>query len=191
MAELMRLEVEGFEQLTDRMKVKVPETIRKMAFNLDANVGGSKESRRKELLQAHTLQMGYLQYKPRRGNHSGSSLRLNSAWDPDVGWVSIHRRAGNGASGYRMASFSWENVRKRYSVEAAYTNQLANLWANPTKPYTRISPYVGQWGTKRKRWKIGQSRPSKYDWSMTYSILQSSIPNAIKKTESKFKDLLD
>lgn len=171
------LTISGFDKLTDQMTIKVPSVLRRMAFNVDANLAA--EGRKKELRTANKLRMGEMQKKGKNDR-----FRVRSEWDPNVGWVSNTRRAGNGNTGYRMASFGWERARK-YSVTAPYSNQLANLWHRPTKPYRWDSPEVGRPG-ETFSWRKGQRRPVRYSWSKTYQILASLQGYAVAKTEAQF-----
>lgn len=171
------LEVTGFDRLVENLSVKAPATLRKMAFNLDANVASM--GRLDEQRLAHSLEMG----KPQRKGF-WSLAKVRSKWDPKVGWVSTSRMAGKGGTGFRMASFGWERVKKA-SVTAPYSSQLANLWSHATRPYRSNSPLVGSPG-HYMRWRKGQQRPARYDWSEVYSILGGEIPAAIAKTEEQF-----
>ena len=171
------LVISGFEKLTEGMTVKAPVVLRRMAFNVDANVASA--GRRLEEKKAHSLDMGQMQQKGAKDRP-----RIRSKWDPKVGWVSTTRQAGKGGTGFRMASFGWERVRKA-SVTAPYSNQLANLWARPTKPYRWESPTVGQPGNLIS-WDQGSRRPVRYQWSQTYNILASVQGEAIARTETQF-----
>ena len=175
------LVLSGFDELTKGMTIKVPSVLRKMAFNVDANVAA--EGRRFEQAHASDLMMG----QPQRKGNDG--FRVRSKWDPDVGWVSTSRSAGKGGTGFRMASFGWERVRKG-SVTAPYSNQLANLWHRPPKPYRADSPVVGRPG-ELVIWGAGSVRPVKYHWSQTYNILASMQDKAIEKTRQKFMPKLE
>ncbi len=171
------LTVNGFDKLVQNLSIKVPATLRKMAFNVDANVAA--QGRLDEQRLAHSLEMG----KPQRKGLF-SIAKVRSKWDARVGWVSTTRQAGQGGTGFRMASFGWERVKKA-SVTAPYSSQLANLWSHATRPYRKKSPLVGSPG-HYMRWQKGQQRPARYDWSEVYSILGGEIPAAIAKTEEKF-----
>lgn len=170
------LVIEGFDRLTKGMVIKVPHVLRRMAFNVDANVASM--GRRYEQAHASDLQMGRMQMK------GDGTYRIRSKWDANVGWVSTSRSAGKGGTGYRMSSFGWERVKKA-AVTAPYSNQLANLWANQTKPYEAKSPMVGQPGMLRV-WRPGERRPSRYNWSVTYNILASMRDKAIDRTAAEF-----
>ena len=176
------LVISGFEQLTKDLEFKAPTVLRKMAFNVDANLASA--GRLMEERRAHNLRMGEVQKKgfldiPRR----------RSKWDPKVGWVSTTRQAGQGGTGFRMASFGWERVKKA-TVTAPYSNQLANLWHRQSNPYRAKSPLVGSPG-HYMRWKEGEQRPMMYQWSQTYNILASLQGQAIAKTEAQFAPQLE
>lgn len=178
------LVISGFEKLLNGLEIQLPSVLRKMAFNVDANV--ASEGRKREQKTAHTLQMGRLQVK---GMKSLRNPKVFSKWDPKVGWVSTSRMAAKGGTGFRMASFGWERAKKA-SVTAPYSNQLANLWHRQTEPYRWDSPIVGRPG-RLIIWKRGVRRPVKYNWSATYNILASVEDSAIARTEKQFQPKLD
>ena len=174
------LVIDGLDRLVDGLTIKAPALIRRMAFNIDANVaseGRIKEEQKN--LSGNKLRMGLPQ---RKGFFS--LARVRSKWDPKVGWVSTTRSAGQGGTGFRMASFGWERVRK-YAVTAPYSNQMANLWHRVTRPYRAKSPLVGTPG-HYMRWKKGWQRDARYSWATTYSTLASLQGNAIAKTEKQY-----
>jgi len=179
------LKTEGFDALLNKLGVVLPKLVIRMAFNIDANI--ASEGRIKEQREANKLEMGKPQYKGKRGDRR-RKFKIRSKWDSNVGWVSTSRSAGKGGTGFRMASFSWERVRKN-RVTAPYTSQLANLWANQTKPYTSQSPVVGQEGGLTV-WRTGEQRPSRYNWSTVFKALADTQQSAIAKTEAKFASLL-
>ena len=176
------LVLEGFDKLADGLTIKAPATLRRMAFNVDANVASA--GRRQEQRDAHNLEMGKLQRK-------GRITRVFSKWDSEVGWVSTTRQAGKGGTGFRMASFGWERVRKA-TVTAPYSSQLVNLWGKATKAYTRKSPVVGQpgrlivWGTKGH-----EKRPQRYYWSKAFDAMSRAVGPAIARTEKNFLPQLE
>ena len=178
------LVISGFEKLTKGLEIKLPSVLRKMAFNVDANV--ASEGRVREEKSAHTLQMGQLQVK---GEKNLRNPKVYSKCDPKVGWTSTTRQAGKGGTGFRMASFGWERAKKA-SVTAPYSNQLANLWHRPTRPYRGDSPVVGK-PNELIIWGKGSRRPVKYKWSQTYNILASMQGTAIARTEKQFQPKLD
>lgn len=177
---MSELQLNGFEDLLNKLHVVLPSMARRMAFNVDANVAA--EGRIREQQEANQLQMG----KPQR--KGSNNYKVRSEWDSEVGWVSNSRRAKTGGTGFRMASFAWE-VGKKYRVTAPYTNQLANLWAKETKSYSAASPIVGQKGATRV-WKVGEKRPVRYDWTSVYQALAQSVNSAIVRTDKKFSDEL-
>ena len=179
------LVISGFEKLLNGLEIQLPSVLRKMAFNVDANV--ASEGRKREQKTAHTLQMGQLQVKGM--NSLRRSPKVFSRWDPKVGWVSTSRMAAKGGTGFRMASFGWERAKKA-SVTAPYSNQLANLWHRETDPYMRNSPIVGRPG-KLTMWREGARRPVRNNWSTAYNILASVEDVAIARTEKQFQPKLD
>ena len=178
------LVIDGLDKILDGLTIKVPSLLRKMAYNVDANL--ASEGRIKEEkanLSGSRLRMGLQQ---RKG--FWSLPRVRSEWDPKVGWVSTTRAAGKGGTGYRMASFGWERAKK-YAVTAPYSNQMANLWHRPTKPYRGTSPLVGTPG-HYMRWRQGSRRDARYNWSITYSTLTALQGSAIARTEAQYSKKL-
>jgi len=173
------LVLEGFDKLADGLTIKAPATLRRMAFNVDANVASA--GRRQEQKEASSLEMGKEQRK-------GRITRVFSKWDPEVGYVSTTRQAGKGGTGFRMASFGWERVRKA-TVTAPYSSQLVNLWGKSTKAYTKDSPLVGQ--GKGRVWKKGTKRPQRYFWSKAFDAMSRAVGPAIERTEKKFLPQLE
>lgn len=178
------LVISGFDKIVEGLGITLPSVLRRMAFNVDANVAA--EGRIREEKSAHTLQMGQLQVK---GRKTLKNPKVYSVWNPKVGWTSTTRQAAKGGTGFRMASFGWERAKKA-SVTAPYSNQLANLWHRPTRPYRGDSPLVGRPGDTII-WRKGMRRPVKYRWSQTYNILASMQGTAIARTEKQFQPKLD
>lgn len=171
------------ELIEERLKLKTPLLIQQMASNVVANVAA--EGRRSEQLGAgRLLKMGRWQRTVKNGVVKEGVM---SRWDPKVGWVSTSFTTSTGP--FRMASFAWERAKKPNSKRADYTNQLANLWAYPTKPYSKRSPFVGQ-GPRFKQWQEGERRDARYAWSKTESILRQAVPTAVIRTEHKFSEEL-
>ena len=174
---MAELKVQGFDELTKKLDVVVPQVLQKMAFSVTAKTAA--EGRKREQRVANKLDMG----KPQKKGPGGYKVR--SIWDPKVGWTSATRNAGKGGTRFRMASFAWERVKKKDQAKAAYSSQLANLWHRPSRPYRMESPEVGQMG-RTFRWQRGQRRPVKYRWSAVYNALAQSVPTAIQKTEKEW-----
>lgn len=186
---MAKVEVAGFQALTDKLKIKLPKILADMAFNADANVAGM--ARIKEQQQAHNLTMGATQ----RTSHNGHTvIRKFSEKDPKVGWVSTTRGAGNGESNFRMSNFSWESTRQtiaqKNAVEAGYTNQLANLWHRDVR-YSKRSPWVGRAGGPYNQYQKGDVRKKRYQWENVPIIMNSVVGKAISKTETKFAKMLE
>lgn len=185
MADIIRINDhdKSFDKTLEDMRDKWPLTWARMASNVVANVAA--QGRKKEQQTAHELVMGEVQTKSKNAK---SVTKRFSKWDSNVGWVSTSRPAGNGKSGYRMASFSWERTKKQRQTSAFYTSQLANLWSHRTNKYSEDSPYVGRPNEFRylKRWKAGDSRPQKYNWTSVRNILAGEVDSSIRRTEQKF-----
>lgn len=165
------------QKVLNLVKVRLPDAVQDAGDTAVAKT--AVEGRKKEQRTANKLEMGKWQQK-------GSKTRVFSKWT-EAGWVSTTRKGSKGA--FRMASFAWETKRKKNQSVAFYTSQLANLWANPTRPYKSESPWVGQSG-RQKRWKVGESRPSKYDWSATENAIRQSIAIGIQRAEEDMRKKL-
>lgn len=178
------IKTEGFEELGKKLKVRIPAIARKMGFSLDAKL--AVIGRRKEQIEANTLEMGRPQWKGRTG------FSVYSMWDARRGWVSTSRMASAKIGGrYMMSNISFRGAQKfKDAVVGHYTSQLANLWSHQTKPYTATSPVVGQRG-RRKTWNVGDTRPAKYSWSAVASILSRMEEQAIRRTEAEYADQLE
>lgn len=172
------------KKVVNLMKVKLPSEIRKSA--MDAVAVTAAEGRKTEQQTANGLRMGQYQYTTSGKDSKTPKHGVFSKWTA-AGWASTTRKSGKGDP-YRMASFAWERAR-RNRVGAFYTNQLANLWANPTKPYDSDSPYVGSKGG-RKRWRKGESRPSRYNWSATESAIAAAAGKGVAEAERRLSERL-
>ena len=187
MAEIV--EVKGFDELVKGMMIRVPVTLRKMAFNVDANVAAEGRKKEQDSSSVNELKMGEVQLKRKKGEYVSRAFSSKNA---EVGWVSNTRKDDNGKP-FRMASFAWERAKKG-SVTSPYSNQLANLWGKRTKPYKQMSPWVGRIdGTydSLMRWHRGSVRPVKYHWSQVANVMASAIPGAIERTGEKFLPKLE
>lgn len=175
------------DKVTKLFNVVLPLEVRKV--QQDAVAVTAAEGRRKEQTSASKLKYGLTQLT---WDSYAKTYRIRrfSKWTATVGYVSTSRKDKNG-NPYRMASFAWERAKKG-RVTAAYTNQMANLWGKPTKPYSRRSPTVGLWDRKQfKRWKVGESRPVKYDWSRAESIIAAAMPTGVAKAEERLKKRME
>ena len=171
------IKIEGFDELQKKLTITLPKIIRSMAFTTDASVAAL--ARKEEVEGASSLEMGKPQIKGSR------EVETYSSWDSSRGWVSTSKMTKEGP--LKMGHFTWARGTKdrKGSVVAEYGNRLANLWARPTNPYMADSPTVGQPGRVR-RWRAGQIRPARYNWSITASIANSMATAAIAKTEKQF-----
>jgi hypothetical protein len=201
MDEAISIKTEGFDELRKKLTIEVPSMIRGMAFTIDASVAAL--ARKEEDAEASSLQMGQLQQKPileTEGENKGKPtmtgyhpFKKYSKWSSTSGWVSTTRKVKKGPRKRQktvpmsMGHFSWAQGTKfrQDSVTAVYGNRLANLWANPTKSYDSRSPLVGRKDFLRT-WGKEQSRPSRYNWSKTASIIAGMSESAIAKTERQF-----
>lgn len=172
------------KKVMDLMKVKVPSEIQKSA--MDAVAVTAAEGRKVEQKTANGLRMGMYQYTTSGKDSKTPKQGVFSKWTA-AGWASTSRRDGKG-NPYRMASFTWERAR-RNGAGAFYTNQLANLWANQTKPYSATSPLVGSEGRMR-RWRKGKSRPSRYDWSATERAIAAAVEKGVAEAERRLSSRL-
>lgn len=189
MSDNMSVKIEGFDELEKKLTITLPRVVRQMAFTTDASAAAI--ARKEEESYANRLEMGRPQGKPYDSKDYGpTNFVPRTRWDSHVGWVSTgwtKGSEGNPSHPWQMAHFGWaRGTRSRKgSVIAEYGSVLANLWARPTKPYTAASPVVGQPG-RPKVWKEGSSRPARYNWSVTSSIIGSMASAAIAKTEMQF-----
>jgi len=178
------IKTEGFEELAEKLTIRLPSTVRRMGFSLDAKL--AVIGRKQEQIEANTLEMGRPQRKG-RGRYS-----VYSMWHPRRGWVSTTREAAasKGGGPFMLSNISFRGARKyKDAVVGHYTSQLANLWSHRTKPYTAESPVVGQKG-REKTWGVGDRRPARYSWSAVASVLARMEGQAVKRTEAEFADQL-
>lgn len=176
----MRLEFKDdkFIKLIQNLKIKGPVLMQEMADNALANT--ASEGRLKEQAIAHSLELGKWHETTRNGKRMGlRTLEGTFLRQSRQGWVSTRYITSTGP--FRMASFGWELARPN-TRKVGYTSQLANLWANPTKPYSKSSPpFKGPRG--EGRWGKNAVRPSMYEWDTVYSKMKESVSDAIVKTE--------
>lgn len=172
------------KKVMDLMKVHLPSEVNKAAQ--DAVAVTAAEGRKTEQQTANGLRMGLYQYTTSGKDSKIPKQGVFSKWTP-AGWASTTRKDGKG-NPYRMASFAWERAR-RNRVGAFYTSQLANLWENPTKPYSTHSPPVGSEG-RMKRWRKGESRPSRYDWSATEIAIAAAVGKGVAEAERRLSERL-
>lgn len=180
------IKIEGFDELQKKLTITLPKIIRQMAFTSDASAAAL--ARKEEESYANQLEMGKPQTKSYQGRVMGTAI--HTKWSSTTGWVSnkmTKGSKGNPSHPWQMAHFGWaRGTRARKgSVIAEYGSILANLWAKPTKPYTKTSPLVGQ-ADRLRRWAVNQTRPARYNWSVTSSIINSMAEAAVAKTEKQF-----
>ena len=190
----MRIRIDHAEWkslINERLKIKAPLLIEKMAYNVIANT--ASDARKREQVSANSLELGHIQHTSRRRADGSIEIITRRMLRPSAaGWVSTTRISDKG-NPFRMSSFSWERERKPSVKAAEYTNQLANLWHRRTKPYAYDSP-VGGRGTDRSGWgrfaKQGESREMLYNWSSVASMMASAAEGGIAKTEKQFDKFL-
>lgn len=182
MAEIIKIDSVGYEKLLDELKIKLPPRINKLAATTIAKTATT--ARLSEQAKAMPkLKMGQLQQSTTgdKDNQQYGIVRVFSE-QSRRGWVSTTRRDSKGRA-FSMAHFAWEKkLTTKTRRAAAYTSQLANLWGNPTKPYSSASPAVGN-PNKLKRIAKGARRERRYLWSITEAVMRNSIAIGIKKAE--------
>jgi len=195
MREGTNVTIEGFDELQKKLKITLPDMIREMAFSTDASAAAF--ARKEENEGASRLTMGQEQQKPytdEKGNAKKDEKyrprQVYSKWDSSLGWVSTSKMTKRGPMA--MGHFTWaEGTKHRMdSVISHYSNKVANLWARPTKPYAGKqgkggSPLVGN-PKHLTYWAKGESRPAKYNWSITAAIINMMGDEAVAKTEKKY-----
>ena len=190
----MRIRIDNAEWkalINERLKIKAPLLIEKMAYNVIANT--ASDARGREQASANSLELGHIQHTSRRRKDGTIEiLTRRMLRRTDSGWVSTTRMSDKG-NPFRMSSFSWERERKPSVKAAEYTNQLANLWHRQTKPYASNSPIGGR-GTERSGWgmfvKQGNTRQPLYNWSTVTAMMASSAEGGIARTEKQFERFL-
>ena len=182
--------VEWKALINERLKIKAPLLIEKMAYNVIANTAA--EARTREQSNSNTLELGHIQHTVRRRKDGILEVIDRRMLKPSAaGWVSTTRTSRTG-NPFRMSSFSWERERKPSVKRAEYTNQLANLWYRQTKPYSGQSPFVGR-GSDPKRWRswaAGSSRDARYNWSSVAAVIAAAAEAGITRTEIQFDRFL-
>lgn len=176
------IQTEGFAELQKKLGIVLPKITRKMAFTVDAKL--AETGRKIEQDAISELEMG----EPQKKSNKWHGWQVRSRWDSKRGWVSTTRLAAAKIGGqFSMSHFSFRgNKKNKGFVTAEYTNQVANLWGHRTKPYENYSPAVGQDGFV-KRYKPGETREKRVDWSKAYRALASMESTAIAKTEAQYK----
>ena len=186
----IKLDQPEWQRVIKALKIKVPLIIDQMAYNVIANTAA--EARQNEQETAHDLILGAYQHTVRR-RKSGEIevIDRTNLKKTNAGWVSTTRTSSK-TGAFQMSHFSWERARTKHVKVADYTNQLANLWHRPTKPYRADSPEVGR-GTYPDNWiswRAGGRRPARYDWSAVGQSIKNAIVPAVAKTEKRFDKLL-
>lgn len=183
MPEIIRMESIGFEKLMKQLKVQLPLDVKHLAQSAIAKTATTGRIREQKLAMP-MLQMGKRQQST-VGKDNAIATRVFSIQTAQ-GWASSTRKNRKGVP-FAMAHFAWETTKRSKSKQqAAYTSQIANLWGNPTKPYSKRSPYVGN-PDKPMSWAEGAVRQRRYFWSMAEAVMRDSITQGIRKAEEAEK----
>ena len=182
MAEIVKIDSVGFQNLMNQLKVRLPDDVDHLAQSAIAKTATTGRKREQNLAMPK-LKMGNTQLSTVRG---GELVIRTFSQKTEQGWASTTRKGKKGKP-FALAHFAWERAKKTKNKQsAAYTSQLANLWGNPTKPYSKRSPVIGN-PERPKQWKEGQVRERRYFWSMTEAVMRDSIAEGIRKAEEAEK----
>lgn len=178
----------GYEKLDEKLKsvplVIIPRALDKLTTTLAAK--GRKYSSQEE---ADKLNLGK-RTNDKWYNSKGTWIRKTGG----TVWNNKTQTYVSKRNGLKMANFNFESsafskkrIRIRHYSEISLTSQLQNLWAKPTKPYTKKSPpyYIG--GTVKKNWKAGKSRPAK----LSFETFKSEVAKGTDLTVSIVSKWLD
>lgn len=176
-----------FRLLAEMVKASKEETA-KATNNAVAQVAA--DGRKKETLyEASKLQFRNSTTKW----YNGKEFYGGSKWDAKLGGYRSKTRPA-----LRLINFSWQNVANanknlaRQFAKATVSSQTMNLWANPTKAYSKASPLLSaDRAYYQFRWKKGESRPARLSFSTFESNVQSVIPSALGKVNSYWQTQLN
>lgn len=183
MAEIIRMDIDGYQKLLDQLKIKLPTSLDRLAAATIAKTATT--ARLKEQSRAMPkLHMGEEQQSTvGKDNHLETR---EFTVKTRQGWASTTRKNKDGDP-WALARFSWEKARTTKTKKAAaYTSHLANLWGKNTKPYSNSSPPVGN-PAKTMHWQKGIVRHARYFWSIVESVMRDSITEGIRKAEQDEK----
>ena len=183
MAEIVKIDSVGYQNLMNQLKVRLPDDVKHLAQTAIAKTAATGRKREQNLAMP-SIQMGQEQQST-VGEDNRIEVRTFSQRTAQ-GWASTTRKSNDGTP-FAMAHFAWERVKKTKTKQsAAYTSQLVNLWGKPTKPYANRSPLVGN-PDKPMSWRKGAVRQRRYFWSMTEAVMRDSIAEGIRKAEEAEK----
>lgn len=181
MAEIIRIDNKSYENLLNEFKVRLPSAVGNLAATAIAKTAITARLREQDRAMP-SLKMGQLQQSTTGGSENRQyGVVKTFSKKTRQGWASTTRTGKHGA--FALAHFAWERAKTTKTRKAAaYTSQLANLWGNPTKPYSTASPAVGD-PNNPIRFGRGARRQRRYFWSMTEAVMRDSIATGIKKAE--------
>lgn len=124
--------------------------------------------------------------------YNGAEVNRGSRWDSKLGGYRAKTNA------LRLINFSWQNtananksLAKKFA-KASVSSQTMNLWAYPTKAYSKSSPtFSADGGYKNRMWKAGASRPARLSFNTFESNVQSVIPTALGKVDAYWQKQLN
>lgn len=146
------------------------------------------DGRRKETL----YESSKLQFRANTTKwYKGERVNRGSKWDSSLGG---YRAKTNSL---RLINFSWQNTANanksvaRKFAKASVSSQTMNLWANPTKAYSKNSPsFSAEGGYQNRMWKAGTSRPARLSFNTFESNVRSVVPEALSKVDSYWQQKL-
>lgn len=184
----INLNESGLTELIEKLKTKGRDLGNEAASSAVANTAAM--GRRAELknVTGRVLEIGKIQTKSKKKIRV---TRAFSKWMEKSGAFGSLSRSDKKGNPWKLSRFSWETIagRKGSLSKARYTSHLANLWANPTKPYETNSPFVGS--THLKQWEKGEVRPRKINWSGVKGEFLSIVPSALQRTEVEIQKRID
>lgn len=134
------------------------------------------------------FEFGAEQTKWKKGREES---KVRSHMDSHHGWYKTSK-------GTRMIGFSYENaltyqkrkLRKMGStLSQGYVYSLmANLWNNPTKPYTKASPTFARGDGPKGRWGCGSVRDARP--ALSASVVEKGVQKAIGRAEIALEQII-
>ena len=123
---------------------------------------------------------------------NNSQTKIRSIMDSTHGWY-------KGSDGTRMIGFSYENaltyqkktMRKlNNTMSVGYVYSLmANLWNNPTKPYSKPSaPFRKQGSDRIGGWGLGATRPARI--GLRVKTVQEAVAPALARATDEFQRMI-
>lgn len=130
----------------------------------------------------------YTKWKDR----NNSQTKVRTIMDSTHGWYKA-------SDGRRMIGFSFENaltyqkktLRKlNNTMSVGYVYSLmANLWNNPTKPYSKPSPpFVAEGSDRIGGWGVGSQRPARI--GLRVSTVEQAVTPALQRATNEFERMI-